>query len=376
MIRVLHVVPSLGADGGVQNMLYRYYNALDRTLIKFDFVVHNSDRNDLARDLEALGANVYYVTPKKKSLVKNVMEIACIIRNGNYDVVHAHQNISNVVPLILATIFRVPVKISHAHTFVSRAGQRHTPSSKLLMWLGRRLANYRFACSSEAGKWLFGKSWGLDSKRDVLMFNALDLNLYKFNPIVRREYRARLDLEDRFVLIQVGRCSKEKNQRFSIRLMERVVIEEPRAVLLLVGGGEDVDELMQEVHSKGLSAHVRYLGVRRDVPGLLCAADVMLLPSIQEGLGMVAIEAQAAGLPVIASDAVPRSTCVTDLIMYESLEGPESRWVERILAFRNRERAVGELQGTALDNYDIAKQAVRYERWLVGALRDKRASVC
>lgn len=115
-IRVLHVVSALGG-GGVERMLMNYLRALDNADIQFDFIVHGDDVGPLEEAFTAQGCEISHIVPKRESVIRNAIALNRVIREGRYDVVHSHQNLSNFVPLFLALLHRVPLRISHGHGF-------------------------------------------------------------------------------------------------------------------------------------------------------------------------------------------------------------------------------------------------------------------
>lgn len=371
MIKVLHIISSLSFDGGVQNMLYNYYSNINQSKIRFDFVVHGTEKGGLEERFKAMGSNVFHVTPKRTSLAKNLVEINSVIRKGNYDVVHVHQNLSSGLSLLLASVHQVPVRICHSHGCQDEMGFIRKARNSVLRAMNNVFATYRFACGQKAGVWLFGKDWGTDNSRDLIMYNALDLEKFQFDAQTRCEYRSKLELVDKFVLIQVGRLSQEKNQQFSINLMDKLRLIKPNSVLLIVGDGS-MDNSLRSMVNGGLEDHIRFLGVRTDIWALLNAADVMLLPSKNEGLGMVAIEAQSCGLRVVASDAVPKEVALTSQIEFLSLDDDLSVWVNEVLKVEARDSQRSEVKGD-FTNYSIKTQSSKYEQWLINTVKNTRA---
>lgn len=363
MIKVLHIVSSLDYGGGVQTMIYNYYMHIDQNSICFDFIVHSPTKGGFEELFENMGSKIVHVTPKKKSLIKNMKEINLVLSREKYDVVHVHQNLTSGFSLLLAKMHDVPVRIAHSHGCQNENKASQKVKNLPLRLLNKLFANYYFACERNAGKWLFGKTWDTN-EHNKIMYNAIDLDRYFYNIHIRQEYRKKYALRDKFVLIHVGRLSDEKNQQFSIRLLEKLLLKDPSAILLFVGGGDDEEFLKSIVKSKGLKGHVKFLGVRRDVPELMNSADVLLFPSKNEGLGMVAIEAQVNGLKVIASENVPKETALTDLIEYLELDANIDLWVEKILNTKHSTRQTN-IHGAVFQDYSIKVQALKYEKWLI-----------
>lgn len=186
-------------------------------------------------------------------------------------------------------------------------------------------ANVLFACSEEAGKYMFGK------KKFEVINNAIITDNYTFCESTRNRKRRELGIEDKFVIGSIGRFELQKNQKFSIEVFETIKDICPDAVLILIGSGSMVEEIRRFVAQKGLEKCIFFLGNRRDVAELYQAMDVFLMPSLFEGLGIVAVEAQAAGTPVVCTDTLPKEINVSPLINRVSLSAQAEEWAKIIL---------------------------------------------
>lgn len=360
MIKVLHIVSALGG-GGVESMLYNYYSNMDTSKFHFDFIVHGDNKGIIEKKVEDMGSIVYHVTPKKISFKDNMSKIEDIIKNGDYDVVHCHQNFTNFFSLYLAWKHKVPIRISHAHGCKEVKSVVEKVKHGFLRLLNKCFSNYYFSCGLDAGKWLHGKGWS-PSEKNILMNNAIDVDKFSYSKEIRERYRKKLNIEDKIVLLHVGRFSDEKNHLFMADIIEQVSKENSNYILLLVGNGPSEDLVRRYVDDKGLSNKIIFLGVRNDVAELMNASDLFLLPSKNEGFGMVLIEAQSTGLPVIASDRVPEETNITNIIEYLPIDSVNI-WVERIINyyFIARKSQIKQLEKAG---YSITDQARRYSEWL------------
>lgn len=193
-------------------------------------------------------------------------------------------------------------------------------------------ATHFLACSEAAAEWLYGKAWA--SSRAEVFHNAIDLAPFAGLPDGRDEARKKLKLPpDGFLVAHVGRFDVQKNHGFLIGVFEALLAQRPDAHLLLVGEGVLRDRIGEDVQDKNIQHRVHFLGVRSDVPEILKAVDAFVFPSLFEGLGIVLIEAQAAGTPSIASDVVPREADVhLGLVRTETLSASKERWARQILA--------------------------------------------
>ena len=189
------------------------------------------------------------------------------------------------------------------------------------------------ACSSEAADFAFGSF--LKGKKEVVFVpNGIDTQRFRLVLEQRQKVRADLGLKDHFVIGNVGRMCPQKNQSFLLEVFAHVVQAYPNSRLLLVGEGEERDHLKAQMEQRKLGEYVIFCGVSSQVETLLWAMDLFVLPSRFEGLPVSVVEAQAAGVPVLCSDAVSKRAKVTDLVQFLSLQAGANVWAEKILAMR------------------------------------------
>ena len=224
-----------------------------------------------------------------------------------------------------------------------------------------RYATDFWACSRLAGEFFYSARV-VDGPRYREINNAIDPIPFLYDPAMRQSARQELGLEDAFVVGHVGRLHFQKNQSFLLDVFKELYTRRPDARLLLVGQGEDEAMLREKVHRLGLEESVRFLGVRGDVPRLMQAMDVFAFPSVFEGLGIVLVEAQAAGLGCVTSTEVPAIAKVTELLSFLPLSASPALWaqaVEQAACPRTDRR-----QEIADAGYDIHQQVRLLEKLL------------
>lgn len=298
-IRVAHVMGKM-VGGGVEQVVMNYYRHIDRSRVQFDFLVDADSTLVPADEIESLGGRVFTVPPYQH-LASYERNLEHLFREGRWPIAHSHINALSVFPLRAAKRAGVPVRIAHSH---STSGG-HDPVKNAVKAVLRPLSNvyptHRAACSRHAGEWLFGKG-----RNFTVIPNAIDLSSFWFDPVRRAAVRQGLGVEDgQLVVGHIGRFSPPKNQSVLVRAFALVAERRPDARLALVGEGRQRSEVEALAASICPEGSVFFLGQRDDVAGLYQAFDVFCLPSEYEGLGMVAVEAEAAGLPCVLSDAVP-----------------------------------------------------------------------
>jgi len=331
MIKILHVLSGLGG-GGVENMLYNYYKYMNQEIYKYDFIIHDPHIGFLEEKFKKLGCNIYHVTTRKTNILKNIAEIDNIIKAGNYDIIHCHQNASSFIPLLLAQKNNIKIRIAHSHS----ANPNQTLFWKVIEFPIKILTKYYstswLACSNNAAEWLFGKY--RNKETIFILNNVIDFKKFAFNKKTREKIRKKFGWENKFVIGNVARFfPKQKNHEFLIRVFKEININKPEAILVLIGGGYDKEKnkIRKIVDKLKLSKIVFFMGIRDDIEKFMQAMDCFVLPSKSEGFGIVLIEAQATGLRCFTSMNVPNETKVTDLIEYISLKKSEKYWARRII---------------------------------------------
>lgn len=327
-IRVLHVCGALA--GGVGSVLMGYYRHIDRSAVQFDFLTHSEPDPDVRTEVESLGGTINVVTPKTRGFMKNIAETKGLInRRTPHQVVHVHTaSPTSFIYLLIAWIAGKRVRVAHSHATSletppgSWQFRLHCALRPLLRWT----ATDHFACSVAAGHWLFG-----DDDEIRVIPNAIDTERFKFDLAARERVRLELGIEDRLVVGHVGRFVDAKNHRFLVDVFAAFVRLEPQAVLLLVGDGPLENDVRRAVGNAGLEGKVHFLGNRLDVPELLSAMDLFILPSNFEGLPLVLVESQALGLPSLTSTEVTREIALSDCVAFESLATAPGSWAERAL---------------------------------------------
>ena len=365
--RVLHVLSALGS-GGVERMLLNYYDAIDRAMFHFDFVVYGENVGELEGALLAAGSRIFHIAPKKDAPYQSLRDLDAVIRGGRYDVVHGHQNGSNALTMMLAKRHGVPVRISHAHGYPRHPAFRRVLEQEIL-W---RSSNLYFACTDAAGGWVHGPSWGNGSRATFIMANAIDAVAFSFDPDERARQRAKYELGTGRVLLQVGRLSPEKNHAFAIDVFQALTAQSDDWRLVIAGTGQLDSVIAQRLADKGLADRARLVGYQADVAGLMSAADVLLMPSESEGLGVVAVEAQASGLPVVASLAVPDDVVMSDIVFRRPFS--VDQWKRAVLKAGELPR-LSRVDDLASHGYSIEVAARRYADFMVGAVESPRSAL-
>ena len=360
VIRVAQVLNRMDS-GGIEAVVMNYYRHIDREHVQFDFYINRSSRFPQREELERLGAGIYLIPPYSRP-ISYVRALRRAFKERQYTIVHAHLNTMSVFPLFAAKLAGVAVRICHNHTTANRKEGLRTVLKYLLRPTNKLFSTHWFACGESAGRWMYG-SKAFDAGRVTVMPNAIDAARFAYDDAARMRLRRELGLgEGDFVIGHVGRFMFQKNHRYLIDMFTRLCESDANARLLLIGEGELEDEIRSLVAAHGLEDRVIFTGARRDVDKLYSAMDVFVLPSQYEGFGMVAVEAQANGLPCVCSEYVPREVDVSDRCCHLPVTAeaiPE--WVDSIRACMALPRHEG---CTLPEKYDIRCAAVRYQEFI------------
>lgn len=331
MARRVCVFCEIWESGGIESFLTNAILRMDRSGLEIDLVAERLGDSVFTEPLRAAGVRFIELSGSTRNMARNFSAFRRLLRERRYDVLHL--NIYQGLSLRYAEIAKgegVPVRIAHSHGNGLRKSALRP--LKLLIHYAARAVYWRYAtvfaaCSHKAAQFLFS-----DPKGTRIICNGIDTERFRFSEEARNILRADLGLLDKAVLGCVGRFSAEKNQLFLLEMMPALLARRPDAVLLLVGDGDEKKRLRERAVGLGIEKSVIFYGVSDNVPPLLCAMDAFAMPSTSEGFGIAAIEAQASGLAVIASDRVPDEAMVTELIERLSLSVDKELWAEKIAA--------------------------------------------
>ncbi|MGV0027895.1 glycosyltransferase family 1 protein [Phormidesmis priestleyi] len=346
-MRILQVVGGMNRHG-TETWLMNVLRSIDRTKFQMDFLVHTNEHQAYEDEIKDLGSCVIRCLQPSRPWVyaKNFKRV--LQEYGSYDVVHSHIHHYSGFVLRLAHHAGVPVRIAHSHSNTNHIqAQAKLPRQAYyrLMnhWITRH-ATVGAAASQSAASALFGLQWQTDSRWQVVHC-GIDLAPFKI-PVDPAEVRSQFGIAPNvFVIGHVGRFYEPKNHGFLIEIFSEIVKHEPNACLLLVGEGPLRGVIERKISRLGLSQQVVFAGLRADVHRLMGAMDVFLFPSLYEGLGLVLIEAQAAGVPCVFSDVIPEEADIIPSLVHRlSLSQSSGEWAVTALAEKQVKGEISQLQ--------------------------------
>lgn len=346
---------------GIETMLMNYYRHIDRTQIQFDFLVNKPKPGDYDDEIRRMGGRIY-LSPGLNPIhyPKYLRFVGEILKNDpEIRILHAHNEAMGLYALNGAKHAQLPVRIAHAHNTCIVRDYKY-PLKLFCKQFLTASATQLWSCGTDAGEYFFGKAqW---RSRGMIMRNAIETQKFRFSPKARHALRAQLGVENKTVIGHVGRFNVQKNHARLLDIFSEYAKLQPNAVLLLIGGGELEAQMQQKVRALGLQERVIFAGLRSNVHQWYMAMDAFVMPSLFEGLPVVGIEAQCAGLPCIFSDAVTEEVVLSHGAVRVSLQQSDGAWARAIAdALRaDNDRADG-VQAVIDGGYDIETEAGRVE---------------
>lgn len=350
MKKVLEVFGEPISRGGQESYVISTLQNMDLSELQVDlFTPYYCDNQSYVDYMSSIGGKVIHcdIPFKVGGTRREIIPCFNLYLNKNmYDVVHIHSGSVSVLAYYARVASKNGVKkvIVHSHSSGIKENLKHFLMKTYAALIFKKYATDYCACSVEAAKWKFPKSVLHDVK---ILKNGVDLNKFKFDSGIRNMMRNKYGIkDDELILGHVGRFTFEKNQTFLIDVLKDYISNFGNAKLVLVGDGTELNNVKSKVNSIGLENNVIFTGSQENVNEYMDMFDVFLFPSLYEGLGIVGIEAQAAGLQVIASENIPSAIAMSKNIKFKSLNS-KCEWSKEINKLKKIKRT---------NNMEIIKQ--------------------
>ena len=360
MLRVLMILGGPMYYGGTELFLMNYYRHINRNEIQFDFVCPGDEHGVFDDEITKMGGRIFHVPHKLKHPVKYTLGLKKIILDNGYKIIHSQMNAMGCWPLAIAKSVGVPMRIAHSHS------TKHQTSNSVKFILNdiaklllRKYATDYYACGYDAGVFLFGKKLMVQNKVQII-HNAIELDKYAYSDSKRNKIRKEFGIKDEIVIGHVGQFHEWKNHKKIIEIFTEIAKADSNVKLMLVGDGPLKSDIQTMAKKNNIRDKVIFTGSRDDVSDILNAFDVFLFPSLFEGLGIVAIESQANGLPTVVSDAVPDEALITDIVIKEALESDACIWKDTLYKALKAGRK-NENEKLIEAGYDIVTEAIKLE---------------
>jgi len=380
--RVLHVTGSFNR-GGIETWLRQVLPHIPRNLYESDICTYRFAQGQYEKEFKGMQCTEYHI-PLGSSpwdILRFSLRFRRLLRSRRYEVVHCHGLLFVGFLLFLAWIEGTPVRIAHAHSSRRITSKRMSWMNRIGIAVNRRITlaflTHGIACSDEAGTALFGGAWK-SNPQCSLIHCGIDLSPFQTDP-ASHFLRAETGFPKCSRIIgHVSNFSVAKNTGFLVEVVAKVMRNRGDVVLFLVGDGAGRRDLELKCVVLGIRNKVCFLGTSSRVPALMKdAMDVFLMPSIYEGLPLVLLEAQAAGLPCLVSQAVSREAMVSPgAIEFLSLAEGIDVWAERTEALLDAGRQSGEyLKKLMESDFNVTVSAAKLREVYESATKDMRGGI-
>jgi glycosyltransferase involved in cell wall biosynthesis len=348
--RILIILPNLD-HGGTETAVMHYFRASG---LAFDFVVHG-EAGYFEPEAVSLGAKIFRVPTRSRGFFKNIAAMRKIYKqHPEYEtVIVCTEHAFSFIELLTARLCGVKTRAAWSH-FADYQGR--SKIKRRLHFLARPpvrvFGNLFLACSKDAGVWLFGRSVSRKKNFHIIK-NAFDLDKFAYNAEKRGAIRAQLGLNGEFTVGVVGRLVPVKNHAFALEIFARIY---EAATLVIIGVGEMKDEITAKATQLGIMDKIIFIGTVDNIHDYYQGLDAMLFPSLHEGFGIVALEAQAAGLPVLLSEGVPKEAAVCSLARHMNLSDGAQAWADAVLQMKDIKREKTDLTASGYHINDAAEE--------------------
>ena len=360
MLRILHVIGKMDR-AGAETMIVNLYRKIDRSEIQFDLMVFTDQKADYDDEIEELGGVIYHMPSFKGwNYLALSRQFDCFFAEHTYKIVHGH--IGSLAPLYLKSAKKYGAyTIAHSHATNSTDLIERVIFS-MLSHPVRYIADYFYACSKQAGIDRFGEKVVKSGSFSILN-NGIDASAYRYSQERHDELKEKFHLKNKTIYGHVGRFVPEKNHIFLMDVFTEIQKKDPSAVLVMAGRGPEEGKIREISKKRQIEEKVLFLGIRNDVPDLMNLFDCFVFPSKHEGLGIVGIEAQAAGLPTFVADTIPEEAIITDHCWKLSLDKSCTEWacfIGDMMSRYTRKDSFDQIVESGYDNSNSALQLQRF----------------
>ena len=319
-MKILHFIYGLTL-GGAESFIRSCMKALNADCIEWHFAIQNPSVNNQFFKDNVTPGNIHILPSFTKNPLGQFRALSKLIKTNQFDIVHIHANaLINPIPIICCMHLKQRFIIHSHNTATNRGAVCHAVHGVNKVWLQHCTHVKRLACSEIAGRWMFGY------KKFTVANNAIDVRNFIFNENGRTQVRSLYGItDDAYVIGTVGRMVEAKNYPFIIALFREYLKIDQSARLLLVGDGPLRG--MLEKQTSDISQFVIFAGSQQNTVPFYSAMDCFIAPSFFEGLPIVTVEAQASGLNIIVSNAIPDEVNVSGLVNKLSLADPMEKWL-------------------------------------------------
>lgn len=333
MKKVLQVFAHL-SRGGLETFVMNLYKGIISCGIQFDFLVYE-DGDDYEDEAKKLGARVFKIPPRSLGLIKFNRNLDTFFKTHAREYVAIHQHVSSfssIEPLYYAYKYKIPVRIVHVHSSSISDAVHFNLIHRILHSLNKKIVGFYvtncFGCSTKAIDWAFSETYL--KRNSKIIKNGIDLKKFTYKKEEKDKVKREFNLKNEIIVGHIGNFLPVKNHKFLIEIFKQYNKKNPNSKLFLIGDGMLREEIEEQIKQYGLEDCIILTGKRKDVYRLLQIFDVLVMPSLFEGMPVALIEAQASGVPVLASDNISRDTKIVDQFKFISLNESNEEWADNI----------------------------------------------
>lgn len=370
-IKVLISVNKMDS-GGQKSLTMAYLRNLDPKKVQFELVC-DSDSNSLPiEEVKQLGGKLHVIPPYQQ-IGKHIKALEKLFAENHYDVFHAMNNTMNLFPLYVAKKAGVKVRVSESLSMASKAELKKSMMKIVLKQFSHLFCNYYVACGKDCGIFQFGKRAYQKGKIEIFK-TCIDAKANTFDKELRDKTRKKFGWTDKVVYGFIGRFASQKNPLLLIDVMNEINKKKDNAHFVIIGAGSLEEAMKTKIKEYNLEPSMSWLGRREDIKQFYNAFDAFLLPSIYEGLPVVGLESQAAGLPVFFSDAITREAAACDLGHFIGLKESASKWADIIIkeTDRNMPNRCGHENDLIKSGFDAVTETQRLTDYWYAAVEEQK----
>lgn len=358
-------------SGGQKSLIMAYLRNFDPRRVQFDLIV-DADSNSIPyEEVKELGGGIY-VVPPYQHIIAHMNALRKLFCENKYDVLYALNNTMNLFPLCVAYFSGIKVRVSESLTMASPLEMKKTAMKTVLKQFSHLFCNYYMANGKDCGIYQFGQK-AYDEGKISIFLSPVDAKKNTYDPELRDKTRKAFGWEDKVVYGHIARFEMQKNPLFLIDVMNEIAQKQENAHFVIIGAGSMEQQMKDRIAGYKLDQRMSWLGRREDIKQFYNAFDAFLLPSLYEGLPVVGVESQAAGLPVFFSEEVTREAAVAELGHFISLKKSAKEWADIIVA--ETDKAMHSRRGREDDlikaGFDAVSEAERLMSFFENAVKEQ-----
>lgn len=355
-------ISSSGFDvrDGIGTVLYDYFTRFDFKRFEIHLAVAGKYNYEVVKKFEKIGIIIKFLPSRNKEVFKYFNKLIMLIKKEDYDIIYTNGSSALLsIDLLAAKLAGCRCRIVHSHNTKCD----HPKLDWILRPLLYTLYTDAFACGKEAGKWLF------KNRKFRIVRNGRSVSKYRYNSAIRKKMRIELSIPDGCIAVgHVGNFNEQKNQAFLVDIFSEILKRDSNFKLFLIGDGSKRKALEDIVKENKIESNVIFVGSTDNVPQFLQAMDLMVLPSLYEGLPLVVVEWQLCGLPTLISTAVTNECVFTNLVEFEDLAKGSTVWADHIFNMKKKSFPrddISIIKNARDTGYDIDKDAIELQNYLI-----------